>query len=77
MTLSVTYYPLAQPRFTPCYASRMSVKLMDIVAVLGAVAAILAALFGFFNNREISYVRGKIDTIERTLNDHVNTPHAR
>ena len=47
---------------------------MDVVTVIGAVAAILGAVFGYFNGREISEVRGQVVEVARTVTAHVNAP---
>ena len=52
----------------------MHVRLMDVVAVIGSVAALLAALFGFFNGQAIAEIRGRVDEIGGTLMQHVSTP---
>lgn len=52
----------------------MTVRLMDVVSVVGAVAAVLAALFGYFNGREIGDLRGRLEATTGVLTEHVSTP---
>ena len=47
---------------------------MDVATVIGAVAAILGAVFGYFNGREISEARGQVVEVARTVTAHVNAP---
>ena len=52
----------------------MHVRLMDVVATIGAVAAVLAALFGYFNGREISELRGELVGVRTVVSEHVSSP---
>jgi hypothetical protein len=47
---------------------------MAFIAAVGAVAAFLAAIFGFVNGRDIREIKGRVDEISRTLTRHICTP---
>ena len=49
-------------------------QIMDFVAAVGSVAALLAAVFGYVNGRDIRELMGRVDEISRTLTEHVGTP---
>jgi hypothetical protein len=49
-------------------------QIMDLVAAVGAVAALLAAVFGYVNGRDIRELKGRVDEISRTLTKHISTP---
>ena len=49
-------------------------RIMDFIAAVGAVAALLAAVFGYVNGRDIRELKGRVDEIGRTLTKHVSTP---
>jgi hypothetical protein len=47
---------------------------MDFIAAVGAVAALLAAVFGYVNGRDIRELKGRVDEISRALTTHISTP---
>ena len=49
-------------------------QIMDFVAAVGAVAALLAAVFGYVNGRDIRELKGRVDEISRILTEHVIAP---
>ena len=49
-------------------------EIRDFVAAGGAVAALLAAVFGYVNGRDIRELRGCVDEISRILTEHVSAP---
>ena len=53
---------------------RMNVRLMDVVATIGAVAALLAAVFGYINGVEIAELRGQLDSLQDVISEHVSSP---
>ena len=48
--------------------------IMDFVAAGGALAALLGAVFGYVNGRDIRELKGRVDEISRTLTKHVSAP---
>ncbi len=61
--------------FCPC--DRMTIipmQIMDLVAAVGAVAALLAAVFGYVNGRDIRELKGSVDEISRILTEHISAP---
>ena len=49
-------------------------QIMDFVAAVGAVAALLGAVFGYVNGRDIRELKGHVDEIGRILTKHVSAP---
>ena len=49
-------------------------QMMDFVAAIGAVAALLGAVFGYVNGRDIRELTGRVDEISRILTEHISTP---
>lgn len=59
----------------PCdRMNETSMQIMDFVAAVGAVAALLGALFGYVNGRDIRELKGRVDEISRILTKHVSAP---
>ena len=52
----------------------ISMKGMDFVAAVGAIAALLAAIFGYVNGRDIRELNGRVDELSRTVARHVSAP---
>ena len=49
-------------------------RVMDFVTAVGAIAALLAAIFGYVNGRDIRELKGRVDESSRTLTEHVSAP---
>ena len=49
-------------------------QVMDFVAAVGAVAALLAAVFGYVNGRDLRELKGRVGEISRILTKHVSAP---
>ncbi len=47
-------------------------KTMDFVTAVGAIAALLAAIFGYVNGRDIREFKGRVDELSRTVTRHVS-----
>ena len=60
--------------FHPCDRMVTAMHIMDFVAAVGAVAALLGAVFGYVNGRDIRALKGRVDEISRILTKHVSAP---
>ena len=49
-------------------------RIMDFVTAVGAIAALLAAIFGYVNGRDIRELKGRVDELSRTVTRHVSAP---
>ena len=50
-------------------------KAIDVVSIIGAAAALFASVQSWSNGRQLAQLSGAVGVVERTVQNHVNTPH--